>query len=77
MFVCFLNKTSRRFKYVYIKMLTCRISARFHSLIEMFPDRKGPDRNGSDRNGQTESARPNRLDRNVAYSRKLLKNRER
>jgi len=45
MFVFFLNKTSRWFKYVCIKMWTCKISARFHGLTEMFPDRNGPDRN--------------------------------
>jgi len=34
---------------------------------EMSLDENGPDRNGSDRIGQTESARPNRPDRKVAY----------
>jgi len=61
--VCsFLNKTPRWFQYVCIKMWTCKISARFHSLTEMSPDRNGPDRNGADRNGsdridQTEKSR--------------------
>jgi len=51
--VCsFLNKTSHWFKYVCIKMLTCKISARFHRLTEM-----SPDRNGSDRIGQTKKSR--------------------
>jgi len=52
MFVVFVNKTSRWFKYVYIKMWAFKISARFHSLTEMTPDR-----NGSDRIGQTEKSR--------------------
>jgi len=54
-FVVFLNKTSRWFKSVCIKMWTCNISARFHSLTEMSPDRNGPDLNGSDRIGKTEN----------------------
>ena len=43
MFVVFINKT-RWFKYVCIKMWTCKISARFHKLTEMFPYWNGPDR---------------------------------
>jgi len=58
--VCsFLNKTSRWFRYICIKMWTCRISARFYSLTEMSPDRNGPDRNGPDRIGQTEKSLTN------------------
>jgi len=52
MFVVLLNKTSRGFGYVCIKMWTCKISARFHSLTEM-----SPDQNGSERIGQTEKLR--------------------
>jgi len=37
-------------------MLTCKISARFHSPTEMSPDRNGPDGDGSNQIGQTETA---------------------
>ena len=63
MCVAFLNKTSRWFKYVCIKMWTCKISARFHSLTEMSRDRNGPDRNVP----RPKRLRPNRPYRKVAY----------
>jgi len=44
MLIVFFNKTSRWFKYVCIKLWTCKISARFHSLTERSPDRNGPNR---------------------------------
>jgi len=57
MFVVFLNKTFRWFKYVCIKKWTYKISARFHSLTEMARDRNDQDRNGSNRIGQTRKSR--------------------
>jgi len=42
MFVVFLNKTFRWFKYICIKKLTCQISARFHCLTETSRDRQAP-----------------------------------
>jgi len=50
--VCnFSNKISCWFKYICINMWACKISARFHCLTEMSPDRNGPDGNNSDRIG--------------------------
>jgi len=45
-------------------MLTCKISARFHSLTEMSPDRNGSDRNVPWPKGpRPKRLRPNRPDR--------------
>ena len=55
--VCnFSNKISSWFKYICINIGTGKISARFHCLTEMSPDRNGPDRNGSDRIGKTKKS---------------------
>jgi len=56
MFVVF-KKTSRWFEYVCIKMWTCKIPARFHSLTEMSPDRNGPDWIGQTEKLRTHSTR--------------------
>ena len=68
MFVVFSNKTSRWFKYVCIKMWTCKISARFHSLTEMSPDRNVPDRNvPRPKQPRPKRPRPKRLRPNRPY----------
>jgi len=77
--VCsFLNKTFRWFEYVCIKMWTCKISARFYSPTEMFPNQNGPYRNVPrpkrprrrrlrPKRPRPKRLRPNRPDRKVAY----------
>jgi len=66
-FVVFLNKTFPWFKYVCIKRLPCKISARFHSLAEMSRDQNDQDRKvpwpkrlksetAQERNDQTEKS---------------------
>jgi len=47
MFVVFSNIISHWFKYVCIKMLACKICAKFHSLTKMSPDWNSSDCNVS------------------------------